>query len=645
MKRIQALIFLSVLLFFSFSLFLYAEGPRETILSFHSLIKINTDSSMVVTETIKVFCAQKEIKQGIYRDFPTRYRDRLGNRYSVQFDVMEVLRDGQAEQYHLKDRENGVRVYLGKEGVFLAPGEYTYTLRYKTNRQLGFFKDFDELYWNVTGNGWVFSIEQASAIVVLPAGAGLHVLDTDAYTGPKGSKEKSFSVSQDAQGDICFLTTRPLASYEGLTIVVSWPKGYVIEPDLEKKAMFFIYDHKGAFIGIVGVLLLFFYYLFAWAQFGRDPAKGTIIPLYSPPQGFTSISSRYIARMGYDDKVFVAGIIEMAVKGYLVIHEESSGYILKKTGIKDAVLSNEERAIANNLFSVSDQIELTSVNHLKIKAAKTQLQTSLRNSLEKIYFFTNKKYFISGAIFSVVIIALSAVLEAGSKFPIVLFMSVWLTIWSLGTIALFMNVTSLWKVALGGSERKGLSFSAAIGMTFFSLPFFAGEIFGVSVLVGATSWVVLVVLILIIFLDALFYHLLKRPTFAGRKIMDQLEGFKMFLSVTEKDRLKHLTSFEKTPELFEKYLPYALALDVEEAWVKQFSDVFKRAQMGGKPYHPSWYQGAAIGSVGIVGFTGSLGSTFSGVISSSSNAPGSSSGGGGGGSSGGGGGGGGGGGW
>lgn len=645
MKKIKSFLFLSLFLLFSCPLFVHAQDSQERILSFHGLIEIHSDSSMAVTETIRVFCARKEIKQGIYRDFPTRYKDRFGNHYSVQFEVIEVLRDGQAQEYHLKDRANGVGVYIGKEGDFLSKGEYTYTLRYKTNRQLGFFKDFDELYWNVTGDGWVFPIEEASATVILPVGATRYVLSMEAYTGLKGSKEKSFVVSQDSEGAVNFLTTRPLKAYEGLTIVVAWPKGYVVEPDIEKKVRFFVSDNKGAFVGILGILFLFLYYLAVWVQFGRDPAKGAIIPLYSPPEGFTSASSRYITRMGYDDKVFAAGIVEMAVKGYLVIHEESGGYILKKTGAKDAVLSNEERVIAKNLFSLSEQIELTSANHLKINAAKTHLQASLKKDFERIYFFTNKNYFISGAVFSILIVALSAVLEAGSKFPVVVFMSVWLTIWSMGVTALFTNAVSLWKVVRKGSPRKGMPLTAAVGMTLFSLPFFAAEIFGISVLVGATSLAVLGVLVLTVFLDALFYHLLKRPTFEGRRVMDKLEGFKMFLSVTEKDRLKHLTSFEKTPELFEKYLPYALALNVEDAWAKQFIDVFRQAEMGGRPYHPSWYQGVALSSVGVIGFASGLGSSFSGVISSSSNAPGSISGSGSGGCSGGGGGGGGGGGW
>ena len=145
-------------------------------------------------------------------------------------------------------------------------------------------------------------------------------------------------------------------------------------------------------------------------------------------------------------------------------------------------------------------------------------------------------------------------------------------------------------------------------------------------------------------LCGVFGHLLKAPTLQGRKVMDQAEGFKMFLSVTEKERMNLLNPPDQTPELFEKYLPYALALDVEQKWSEQFSTVFEKLAKAGTAYHPYWY-GGMHGGFRVNDFSSNLAGSFSNAISSSSTPPGSSSGGGGGGFSGGGGGGGGGGGW
>jgi uncharacterized membrane protein len=150
--------------------------------------------------------------------------------------------------------------------------------------------------------------------------------------------------------------------------------------------------------------------------------------------------------------------------------------------------------------------------------------------------------------------------------------------------------------------------------------------------------------------NAIFHHLLKAPTRVGRQLLDRVDGFKMFLSAVDGERMNTLSTPGRTPELFERFLPYALALDVEHAWAEQFSQVLAATATAGTSgstasYSPSWYTGAFSGS-SPVDFASSFGSSFSSAVSSSSSPPGSSSGvGGGGGSSGGGGGGGGGGGW
>ncbi|HSL88290.1 MAG TPA: hypothetical protein VK870_03215, partial [Ignavibacteriaceae bacterium] len=115
--------------------------------------------------------------------------------------------------------------------------------------------------------------------------------------------------------------------------------------------------------------------------------------------------------------------------------------------------------------------------------------------------------------------------------------------------------------------------------------------------------------------------------------------------VAEKDRMNSIKEPHRTPELFESFLPYALALNVENKWAEKFSDIISGINKDSTSYKPGWYSGAAWSSFGASGFASSLSGSFSSTISSSSTAPGSSSGGGGGGSSGGGGGGGGGGGW
>jgi len=612
-------------------------AQSERILNFKSFIKVDPDASLTVTEDITVRATGREIKRGIIRDFPTTYRDRLGNTIKVGFKLEEVLRDGRAETYHTERASNGIKIYIGKKDVFLQSGVYTYTIRYRVDRELGFFKDFDELYWNVTGNGWTFAIDRAEAVIELPPGA--KILKSAAYTGYQGDQGRDFTV-QTGDHDIVFKTTRGLAPREGLTVAVSWPKGVVREPTSQDRVGFFFQDNIATGIGLVWLAVLLGFYLWAWFRVGRDPAGGTIIPLFTPPSGFSPAAVRFVNRMGFDNKAFAASVVDMAVKGAVMIEESGGDYTLVRRNAAAGSLSHGEELIATHLFPGGGSIKLENENHAKIKGAIDALKNNLKREFEKIYFVTNSGYLGPGIL--ITFLGLGAVvLTSADKFAAG-FGSFWLTVWTVICYFLAVNVYKKWQAARGGGFWKILG---ALGVTLFTLPFFAGEIAGVIMLSSAVSIPTAMTLAAMGFLNGLFYRLLKAPTLSGRKIMDQIEGFKLYLSVAEQERLNLLNPPERTPELFERYLPYALALDVENAWSEQFAEVLARAGTGTEPYHPLWYSGSSWDSFHTSSFADSLGSSFAGAISSSSTAPGSSSGSGGGGSSGGGGGGGGGSGW
>jgi len=618
-----------------------AEQQTERILSFKSHIRIQTDGSMTVTETITVYAAGQQIKRGIYRDFPTRYKDRFGNSVRVGFEVMSVARNGQPEAFHVKKIGNGIRVYMGRKNRMVGTGNHTYTLTYRTNRQLGYFDEFDELYWNVTGNGWSFSIEQVQAVVELPPYAD--VLEVSAYTGPKGARGQDVTVNRDDLGNLHFVTTQPLRPWEGLTIAVSWPKGFVARPAFTDKVGYFYGDNPATLAAVLGMIILMAYYLWGWFKIGRDPAKGPIIPLFSPPEGFTPGAVRFVTRMGFDHKSFASAVVNMAVKGFLNIEENQDEFTLSKTGASDALLSRGEKRIAKHLFQGADRITLETANHRNIGKAIDAFKKSLKIDFEKRYFQRNSKWLIPGGVIS--LLTLVCMVVSAPEIGAAVFMLVWLSIWTGACFALVLTTIRAWKTAFSsngsGSLIKKLS---PIGITLFTLPFLGFEFFGMWAFSSLASPVAVVALLLIILINFIFYHLMKAPTIYGRGIMDQIEGFKLYLSVAEKQGLDMRNPPEKTPQLFEKLLPYALALDVENQWSEQFAHVLAQGGMR-SDYSPSWYSGGHWHSLGTSGMANRLGSSFSSAISSSSSAPGSRSGGGGGGSSGGGGGGGGGGGW
>ena len=166
-----------------------AVAQAERIHSYHSDIEVRKDGSLQVIETITVTARQNKIKRGIYRDFPMLYTTKYFVRIELPFDVVSVKRNGKPEPYHTEKQSNGVLLYIGKQNFILPPGQYTYEITYTTNYQLGYFEEHDELYWNVTGNGWYFPIEQATARVKVPSDVPWDKLSHEGYTGLPGSKE------------------------------------------------------------------------------------------------------------------------------------------------------------------------------------------------------------------------------------------------------------------------------------------------------------------------------------------------------------------------------------------------------------------------------------------------------------------------
>ncbi len=625
----------ATLLMVGLSLLLLPAGVpagQERILSFDSRIDIFSDGTVEVAETIRVVAAGDKIRRGIFRDFPTRYPNHRGGSVTVRFQVLEVRRDDRPEAYHTEALANGVRVYIGKKDALLPRAETTYTLVYRTDRQIGFFDDYDEFFWNVTGTGWDFVIEQARVVIQLPPGG--KVLHHSAYTGPHGAVGQDYTVDL-AIGGIGFAATRPLNPGEGLSVAVAWPKGAVDPPGAGERIGYLIRDNRGLLVAGAGLAGLLLYYLAAWWRVGRDPVKGAIIPRYVPPKGVSPAAMRFIQQMGFDHKALAVALVSMAVKGFLTIKEEAGKtYALEITGSASQALSPGEAAVAEHLFPPgSRSIVLKNSAHRKIKAALKALRTSLSGEFERLYFLRNTAAFIPGL--GISLVALAGIIMVDTLAPVAMFMLVWLSGWSVGVYTLGARVVDAWR------SRQVVG---AAAITLFFLPFLGGAIAGLTLLTTVISPLSLALFLGILAVNALFYHLLKAPTLAGRRLMDEIDGLKLYLGVAEKHRLDLLNPPQQTPEHFEALLPHAMALGVENAWNEQFARVLTQAGLdpgSGRPYAPSWYSGRTP----LSGFGAGLGGSFTRAVAASSRAPGSSSGSRGGGGSGRGGGGGGGGGW
>ena len=556
-----------------------AEADVERIISFHSEIDLFPDGTMEVTEHITVRSLQRNIRRGIYRDFPTRYRDGYGNRVRVDFEVIDVLRDGLPEPWFTENQINGIRVNTGDDSFLPGPGNYTFSIRYRTNRQLGFFAEHDELYWNVTGLGWAFQIEQASAELRLPEPVPAASLRLDSYTGPSGSQTSHARAEVIAPGQVRFETSRTLNPREGLTISVGFPKGIIEQPSLASRTGWLAWDNRGLLLLLPASVLILLFYLREWQAKGRGPVKGVIIARYEPPAGYSPAGLRWVVRRNYDQRCFSADLVELAVKGKLKIERDKRLFrdrwkLVRLVQHLDISDPPSQKALFPALFGTDHELELKKSNATRLQSAMSKHTAALRKRYRDHYINFNVKTLTIGWLASVLAVILSFLISGGS---------------------------------------------------------------GVPVLVGLT--------VVLGIINIIFTGLMPAPTERGRKLLDHIEGLKLYLSVAERDELRALEQVDGddpriTPERYEALLPYALALDVEQAWTSRLTRAVGAAAADQARSRMSWYTGtgAAVGS--MAGLSRALGSNLTSTISSSSTPPGSSSGGGGGGSSGGGGGGG-----
>jgi uncharacterized membrane protein YgcG len=355
---------------------------------------------------------------------------------------------------------------------------------------------------------------------------------------------------------------------------------------------------------------------------------------------------RYLKKARFDPKAFAATIVQIAVKGHLAIDEAGGAYTLRRLAPGREALAPEEARILDKLFGGQQDVALIPANHDRVGAAVSFLQSHLHTKIDKIYLLLNRGYLAVGIGLSLLAVGGSVLLEPPQRAVLGGFLSFWLLGWSVGVAGLVVTVVRAWRGVATGAGGRLVAVPAAVFLTLFAIPFVGAEIFVLGVLAWQGSVAAAIVIPALAGIALLFHHLLKAPTSSGRTLLDRIEGFERYLAATEADRINRVQGPRRTPALYEKLLPYAIALDLEERWSEQFADVLARAGESGRPWTPVWYHGD-FGTRGWspASFAGSVGGALSGAISSASTAPGSRSGGGGGGSSGGGGGGGGGGGW
>jgi Predicted membrane protein (DUF2207) len=547
------------------TIFPVAAFAAEVIHDYQTLIRVNTDGSLQVTETIDVMAEGNKINRGIYRDFPMYRRTFLGGLLPSNYNINSIKKNGIYEPWHTEtDLDNAnLRLYIGQSDVLIPMGRYVYEIDYTIRDQVFFFSGYDELYWNAIGTGWEFPILKASAKIILPPDTPIN--EIAAYTGYASFAGTDYE-TQTQNNIVTIHTTRTLNANEGLTIAVSWPKGFVQENPEMSGSAFFWTQHPHLNVMLSLLFLLCAYYYVAWKKYGVDPKSRGLAPFYTPPDGISPAMAAYIDSMGGADssKCMTAGMVSLAAKGYLKIQEDGR----KKYTITRQAPQNEHSKITDDeriLYdATSSQTTLSSRSDPDMVKASNAQMAELKKLCQGIYFFNNTGAWAIGIlIFMASVIFLGTKSEASETFWMGLLFGA-----AFGGIGLGVAISGLIQLF----KRNNLGKKAgSLFLIIWGTAFSSGGILGFYFMSQHLSWLVIAVIFIMIIVIVLMFGIMKAPTPKGREIMDHLNGLRYYMSAVEEKILKKFDPPQMSRELYEEYLPYAIALGVESKWADKFA--------------------------------------------------------------------------
>ena len=317
-----------------------------------------------------------------------------------------------------------------------------------------------------------------------------------------------------------------------------------------------------------------------WLLVGRNPAAGTIVVRYEPPENLSPASMRYLLKAGLDEKAFTAALVDMVAKGFLEIEERGDSYVVSRGVADESVLAADEKALAGELIPRGLAFELTSENHERIYQAIRAMKHALDIGLEGVYLRMHRGFLLPGAIASGLLFLYLALQTKSEYMFHALFLVPFSLVWTLATLIVLLYARHAWNNARWLKGRSGSvpdEFGPAMS---FAAVFLVSDIGILVWLAFVTQFWFPALLMFHAILFILAYIALKSPTNAGRGLLDQIEGFRRFVLSTDADRLNLINPPQRTPELFEKYLAYAFAFDAQEQWVAKFADIAAVSSVG-----------------------------------------------------------------
>jgi len=572
-------------------------------------ILVQQNSVLQVNEIIDVEFSEK--RHGIFRNIPVKYKNGQGFSYNMKLDVLSVTDgDGLSIPYQVSRSGGDKVIKIGDPNVEII-GEHQYVIAYEIQKGIRYFDDHDEIYWNPIGTGWPTTIANATSKVIFEDGVDYLSGSGVCFTGVFGSVESDCSGEEFGNG-VVFKSNQVLDPYEGLTVAVHLPKGEVREPTFKENVLMFLKDNWGFGIPIAVFILMFS----LWFKKGKEiNFNKTTIAFYEPPENLTPGEVGYVWKEHYMAKFVVADIVNLAVKGYLDIHEIAP----EKSFPLGKYLKYFKFLIpAFLILIVFLSITNTSSGPLSLLVVififSTIFFLAQAKSYKPKYELENKKDWGKAKDLSSHEIKLLEGLFTSNK---------------LGRIKLeeqkyfYADIKKAEKEIKEKIDSKGY-FETGIQHS-KNLYVFMGLLSGIPLAFVSNILLGRLDLFYGFLLSApvivLFGIFMSRKTMRGMEIYWKVKGYKKYIDVAE----KHRAEFQAKENIFEKTLPYAMVFGNINKWCKAFEGI--------KQKNPSWYHSTSAGSFNSVVFANSISQGFTNSVRSNmpSSSGGSSGGGGGGG--------------
>lgn len=510
-----------LLLFLLPACFSFTSKQLE-IPKFDAEIVVSPNGSIDVTENIQVHFIGGPW-HGLYRTIPVEYVTPQGLNYSLFLSVKSIT---DADGNRLRFETSRVRHYR-KLKIYVPNADnstQTISIEYTVSDALRFFEDHDELYWNVTGDEWDVPIQSASARIILPEGTTN--IRANPFTGTYRSTARDADVGIASNG-VEVRTRDSLRYHEGLTIAVAFDKGFVHEPTAIDKAGLFFRSNWPLGLPVAAFAIMFY----LWWTRGRDPRLRPIVAQYEPPDQLTPGEAGTLVDNSANMRDITSSIVDLAVRGYLLIeehqhdrmlglvHDKDYNFILQKDRSEWSKLKPHEQVLLNGIFT------LGTVN-------ETVPMSSLEN-----HFYKNLPD-IKSRIFE-----------------------------SLVTHGYYRRRPDSVRAAYVGS-----------GIVVGLLLVFGGNFIASSMGMAPLTFILAGILTGLIM--CAFGWFMPAHTDQGARAVEGVLGFEDFLNHVESERFNKMI---KTPQMFETFLPFAMALGVEKNWSKAFQGIMTQP--------PQWYRG------------------------------------------------------